>query len=61
MIGKGLTIKQYSSILIQKENLKKEGNENYKNMEIFLNKKWNFCNLFNIIFRKRKKSLINVL
>jgi hypothetical protein len=60
IIGKGLTIKQYSSIIIQRDNLKKEGNEKYKNMEIFLNKKWNIGFLINKICRKRKKSLINL-
>lgn len=59
MIGRGLTIKQYHSIVNQKSNLMKENNQNYKLMDMYLKKKITIGSIWMFLRRKVKKSLIN--
>ena len=59
MIGRGLTIKQYQSIVNQKSNLMKENNQNYTLMDMYLKKKVTIGNIWMFLRRKDRKSLIN--
>lgn len=60
MIGKGLTIKQYRSILKQRDELKK-AKKNFSTMDMYLNSKFAFGNIYIFLRRNKKASLINSL
>ena len=59
LIGKGLTIKQYKSIVKQRNKLFDEDNEDYLIMDKYLTQKFKFRNIFKFLNKKIPKSLVN--
>ena len=60
LIGIGLTIKQYNSIYLQRNELSNKNNYYYvDNMNNYLDKKFDVKNFFKFFLQKRPKSLVN--
>ena len=59
LIGKGLTIKQYKSIVKQRNKLFDDDNDDYLIMEKYLTQKFKFRNIFKFLNKKIPKSLVN--
>ena len=59
MIGKGLTVKQFKSIVKQRNELIDNENDDYILMEKYLTQKFKLINIFRFLNRKIPKSLVN--
>ena len=59
LIGKNLTTKQYMSIKEERNNNKSE-REIFDYLDSILKRKVNFKNIFNFLFQKKERSLINI-
>ena len=59
MIGKGLTVKQFKSIVKQRNELIDNENDDYILMEKYLTQKFKLINIFRFLNKKIPKSLVN--
>ena len=59
LIGKGLTVKQFKSIVKQRNELIDNENDDYILMEKYLTQKFKLINIFRFLNRKIPKSLVN--